>query len=154
MRLSDYLREDLVIHDLEAADMQGALTSFANLFQQGGHVASSWDIKEALQAREEAHTTCLGRGIAVPHATVPKLMKPLLLVARAKDPVPFGPPETEPADLFFVLLSPSGRGGEHIKLLARICRLAQHEEDLEDLRSAPDAPTLMEAILRIDARHV
>jgi mannitol/fructose-specific phosphotransferase system IIA component (Ntr-type) len=57
-------------------------------------------------------------------------------------------------DLFFVLLSPPGREGEHIKLLARICRLAQHPEGLDEVRGATDGKALLEAILRLDSRHV
>ena len=109
---------------------------------------------QALRVREESHTTCLGRGVAVPHATVPGLPGPLLLVALADPPVPFGPPNSDPVDLFFVLLSPPGREGEHIKLLARICRVAQHPEDLTEIRAATDAGSLYDTLLRLDSRHV
>jgi len=154
MRLSDYLREDLVLHGLRAEDSQSALKAFGACFESGGYVGSSQEPYEALRAREEAHTTCLGRGVAVPHATVTSLEDPLLLVAAAAEPVPYGPPESGPVSLFFVLLSPPGREGTHIKLLARICRLAQHPEDLAALTESTDAASLLEAVLRIDSRHV
>ncbi|MGD2121314.1 MAG: PTS sugar transporter subunit IIA [Gemmatimonadota bacterium] len=154
MRLSEYLREDLVLHRLEARDVMGALEAFGKLFESGGHVPSRSDVVQALKDREASHTTCLGRGVAVPHATVHGLPEPLLLVASADPPVPFGPPESDPVDLFFVLLSPPGRSGEHIKLLARICRLAQHPEDLEEVRGAPDQKSLFDTVLRLDSRHV
>lgn len=155
MRLSDYLREDLILHDLEAKDAPEALKVFGDLFQKAGHIASGEEVTRALIDREVSHTTCLGRGIALPHASVPGLPNPLILVATATPPVPFGTsPEADTVDLFFVLLSPPGRQGEHIKLLARICRLAQHPEDLEEVRTAPDAGALFRAILRLDSRHV
>jgi len=154
MRLSEYLREDLIIHRLEARDATGALETFGALFQEGGHIESGATAVQALKAREETHTTCLGRGVAVPHATVVGLPDPLLLVATTETPIPFGPPDSAPVDLFFVLLSPPGREGKHIKLLARICRLAQHPEDLDTLRGTADRKSLLEAILRLDARHV
>lgn len=154
MRLSDYLREDLVLHNLEAGDVPAALEAFGARFAEGGHVPSGLEVARALAAREESHTTCLGRGVAVPHATIPGLPKPLILVATAAPSVPFGPPETDPVDLFFVLLSPPGREKEHIKLLARICRLAQHPEDLDAVRAAGGAREVMKAILDLDSRHV
>ncbi|MBT8397661.1 MAG: PTS sugar transporter subunit IIA [Gemmatimonadetes bacterium] len=154
MRLSDYLREDLVLHHLAAEGTLETLDAFGALFESGGHVPSGESAAEALKAREQTHTTCLGQGVAVPHATFPGLSAPLILVATAREPIPFGPPDADPVDLFFVLLSPPGREGEHIKLLARICRIAQHPEDLEEVRSAPDAQYLLEAILKADARHV
>lgn len=154
MRLSNYLREDLVLHRLEAQDAVDALEAFGVIFENGGHVPSRSEVVQALKAREESHTTCLGRGVAVPHATLPGIPEPLLLVALADPPVPFGPPESDPVDLFLVLLSPPGREGEHIKLLARICRLAQHPEDLDEVRRAPDGESLLGTILRLDSRHV
>jgi PTS system nitrogen regulatory IIA component len=154
MRLSDYLSDDLILYDLEARDQPEALEAFGALFEAGGHLPSRLEAVQALTAREESHTTCLGHGVAVPHATVPGLPKPLLLVAISDEPIPFGPPESEPVDLFFVLLSPPGREGEHIKLLARICRLAQHPADLDELREAPDGKSLLDAILRMDSQHV
>jgi PTS system nitrogen regulatory IIA component len=154
MRLSNYLREDLILHNLDAQDGPGALRVLGDLFQEGGYVTSEEEPFRALMAREESHTTCLGHRIAVPHATIPELAEPLLLVATTKDPIPFGPPETEPVEIFFVLLSPPGRQGDHIKLLARICRLAQHPEDLEDLRQATDTGSLFQALLQMDSRHV
>jgi mannitol/fructose-specific phosphotransferase system IIA component (Ntr-type) len=154
MRLSDYLREDLVLPRLKAGDASGALEAFGTVFEEGRHVPSRTPVIQALKAREEAHTTCLGRGVAVPHATMSGLTKPLLLVATAETPVPFGPPDSDPVDLFFVLLSPPGSEGKHIKLLARICRLAQHPENLDGVREASDGKSLLEAILRLDSQHV
>ena len=154
MRLRDYLIDDLVLYDLEAQDTLGALEAFGALFEERGQVPSRVEAIRALAAREESHTTCLGHGVAVPHATVPGLSRPLLLVATTGTPIPFGPPETEPVDIFFVLLSPPGREREHIKLLARICRLAQNPGDLDELRGAGDGEALLEAILRVDSQHV
>jgi len=154
MRLNDYLHEDLVLPGVQAPDLSDVLAAFGGAFEKGGYVPTGSEVAKALQAREESHTTCLGHGIAVPHATIPGLPTALLMVATAAVPIPFGPPETEPVELFFVLLSPPGSEGEHIKLLARICRLAQHPEDLEEIKAAGDGASLLEAVLRLDSRHV
>jgi mannitol/fructose-specific phosphotransferase system IIA component (Ntr-type) len=154
MRLSDYLSEDLVIHGLGAGNLSEVLTTIGDHFEKAGFVPSADDATAALMTREESHTTCLGHGVALPHATVPGLTKPVLMVATATEPVQFGHPESEPVDLFFVLLSPPGREGEHIKLLARICRLGQRPEDLAEIRKAPDKGSLFQAVLRLDSRHV
>ena len=78
----------------------------------------------------------------------------VLMVALAPEPVQFGPPETEPVGVFFVLISPPGHEGQHIKLLARICRLVRHPGFMEELRSAPDGAAAVEVIERVDQLHV
>ena len=154
MRLSDYLREQLVVHGLGVSDMDGVLDGVGAHLVASGLLSSRDEVIQALRAREEAHTTVLGEGVAVPHATLPSLQELLLMVVQAGEPVLFGPQEVGPVDLFFVLLSPPGREGEHIKLLARICRLARHPGFLDALRAAPDARSMLETLRRVDAEHV
>lgn len=143
-----------MVAGVEASGTREALEAFGRLLETNGVVPSGLDATSALMAREEVHTTVLGEGVAVPHATLEGLTDVILMVAAADPPVPFGPPETDPVDLFFLLLSPPGSEGTHIKLLARICRLARHRGVLEDLRSADSDLALREAILRVDAQHV
>jgi mannitol/fructose-specific phosphotransferase system IIA component (Ntr-type) len=154
MRLSNYLRADLVVHGLTASNTTEALKKISAHLKEGGFVPSEDTVFQALKAREEIHSTALGEGVAVPHAVVPTLSDMLLLVATAAEPIPFGPPETELVDLFFTLLSPPGREAEHIRLLARICRLVRHPGFLEELRSADGSGAFYEAILAQDAQHV
>ncbi|MFC1574632.1 PTS sugar transporter subunit IIA [Gemmatimonadota bacterium] len=154
MRLSTYLREDLVIHGMDASTQQGALEAFGAHLEMGGFLPSGGEAVEALKTREAAHTTVLGEGVAVPHATVGALPQMLLLVATTPEPIPFGPPEADLVDLFFVLLSPTGREGEHIKLLARICRLIRHPGVLDEIRGASGGEDLLDTILRVDSQHV
>ena len=154
MRLSDFLIGDLVLNGLEVRNASEALAAFGARLEDAGHIPSGGGAVRALAAREEYHTTFLGHGVAVPHATVQGITGSLLLVATTASPIPFGPPEADLVDLFFVLLSPPGREGEHIKLLARICRLAQHPGDLDELREARDDDSLLQAIRRVDSLHV
>jgi PTS system nitrogen regulatory IIA component len=154
MRLSHYLREDLVLHHLEAPDRFGVLKAVSQFLSSGGFVSSGDEVFQGLWDREEAHTTALGDGVAVPHAVIPSLEERLLLVASSDAPIVYGPGDEDPVDIFFVLLSPPGREGEHIKLLARICRLARHPGFLANLRAATEKEGLYQAILDEDSRHV
>ena len=154
MRLSQYLRDDLVLTDLAAADMHGVITTLADHLADRGAVPSRDEVERGLAAREAAHTTVMGHSMALPHATIGGLDRPVLMVALAPDPIRFGPEDTEPVRLFFVLLSPPGREGEHIKLLARICRLVRHPEFVDDLLSVDDAGAAVELIRRMDEEHV
>ena len=111
-------------------------------------------IAEKLLERERTHSTVMGSGLAIPHATVPGLSEPVIGVALAEEAIPFGPAGTDPVRLFFVLLSPPGREREHVKLLARICRLARHDDFVDQLEAADDDAELIRIIELIDDQHV
>ena len=69
MRLKAYLREDLVLSGLSASDADGVLRTVAEHLAARGVTASAEEVEAALRAREGAHTTCMGHGMALPHAT-------------------------------------------------------------------------------------
>ena len=154
MRLQRFLRPDLVLTDLQGSDVQDVIHRISLHLEAEGAVASRDEVEKGLIAREEAHSTAMGHGMALPHATIQGLPEPVLMVALAPEPVQFGPPDTDPVRVFFVLLSPPGHEGEHIKLLARICRLVRHPGFIEDLQGAEDGNAAVEVIERIDELHV
>lgn len=154
MRLSRFLRADLVIPDFSAEDVKGAIRSVSSHLEARGAVDSAESVERALLERERAHSTALGHGMALPHATIPGLERPVLLVALARSPIDFGPSEADPVTLLFVLLSPPGQESQHIKLLARICRLVRDPAFVEALLAAKSGEEAVQAIERVDEQHV
>ncbi len=154
MRLGAFLREDFVLLDLDARDAEGVVRELSEGASRVG-IGPVEAIQEKLLERERLHPTVMGSGLAIPHATVPGLDAPVIGVARAGgEGIPFGTAEQEPVRVFFVLLSPPGREREHVKLLARICRLVRHEGFLEELGEAKSRASVIEFIQRIDDQHV
>jgi len=152
-RQQEFLRADFVVSRLQANDMEGVVQEICARASDAG-IGNADVIAERLLERERAHTTVMGSGLAIPHATVPDLPEPVIGVALARDPIPFGPPGTDPVRLLIVLLSPPGRERQHVKLLARICRLARHEDFIDQLEAADDDASVIEVIELIDDQHV
>ena len=153
MRLKDFLRPDFVLTRLQGRDVEEVVQEVA---ARAGHagVGPADVIQEKLLERERVHPTVMGSGLAIPHATVPGLPEPVIGVALAGDPVEFGGSGHEPVRVFFVLLTPPGHEREHVKLLARICRLVRHEGFIDSLEAAPAAAEIVQIIEDIDAQHV
>lgn len=154
MRLNTYLRPDLVVTGFHAQDTDTALQGIARHLAGAGMGPTEDVALAGLRDREAIHTTVLGKGLALPHATLEGLDDPVILLALADEPVEFGPEGTEPVRVFFALLSPPNRQGEHIKILARICRLVRHENFAEGLRDAADADAVLSYIRSVDEQHV
>lgn len=154
MRLSDYLEPELVLLDLRTTGIDDTLEAVVDRLAEAHALEDAEAIADALRDRESAHSTSLGNGVALPHATVPGIGRPLVLVAIAPEGVRFGPDEEEPVRVFFVLLSPRSEAGTHIKLLARIVRLVRRPGFVASLREAGTGEALVEAVARLDALHV
>ena len=154
MRLADYLRPELILSGLHADDTEGTLRALSQHLADQHVVEDGAEVSQALMKRERLHTTVIGRGVAIPHATVGSVDSTILLVAVSPDAIRFGPPESEPCRIFFVLLSPPGRESEHIKLLARLSRLVHHPGFVERLGGAGSTEGVLEAIREVDSQHV
>ena len=143
MRVGDFVEPGLIAVDLAATDARGALKALAALLQ--GDAATRDRIERSLWEREEAHTTALASGVAVPHATLPGLPRPVLGIGTSATPIPFGAGAV-PVRLIFLLLSPPEQSQLHIKLLARIARVARRPHFVERLVAARSPTELLQVL--------
>lgn len=153
MRLRDFFQADSIMCGFEARSRDDTIELLVETLASRGLIQNESEVKNRLTHTENVHTTVIGNGVAMPHATVEGLEKTLLMVAVSGDPVAFGPTEVETCSVFFLLLSPLDRGGEHIKILARIARLASDPSAVERLRSAGSEAVLVEALEAMDDRR-
>lgn len=154
MRLSEFLSRDFVVLRLASRSVEGVIKELAAKAGAIG-LGEPRVIREKLLERERLHPTVMGSGLAIPHATVPGLAAPVIGVAFAGDePVTFGPSDQGTVRIFFVLLTPPGHEREHVKLLARICRLVRHEGFMDSLEASSDPDEIVQIIETVDATHV
>lgn len=87
--------------------------------------------------REQLGSTGFGRRIAIPHARMTGLSRPVAAFMRLESPVEFESADGMPVDLVFGLLSPEGAGATHLHALAAISRMMRDERMREALLTAP-----------------
>jgi len=93
-------------------------------------------VLEALLAREQAGSTGVGSGVAVPHARLAGLDRMRGVFLRLETPIEFDSVDGQPVDLLFALLAPPDAGSEHLRALARVSRLLRRADVREQLRQA------------------
>jgi len=125
-----------VLHDLVAlADKTGKLNDPKTLL-------------ESLEAREELCPTAMPGGFALPHPRTPEpylFETSFIVVGRPVQEIHFGAPDGEPTNLFFLICCQDER--LHLHTLARLCLIALKTNILGQLREAPDAHTMREALI-------
>lgn len=99
-------------------------------------------VLERMNEREELGSTGFGRRIAIPHARIPGLHRPVAAFMRLESPVEFDSADGMPIDLVFGLLSPEGAGASHLHALAAISRMMRDERMHGELIAAPKPEVL------------
>jgi PTS system nitrogen regulatory IIA component len=107
------------------------------------------EVHEAVQERERLGSTGVGEGVAIPHARIESLTRPVGGFARLLEPADFEAIDERPADLIFMLLAPTDAGADHLRALARAARVFRQERIRAALRQAQTEDAVL-AILAPD----
>ena len=136
---------------VEASDKTEILSALAAIF------ARAWDLDsvtvlDGLEEREMLGSTGFGRGVAIPHARVAGLARPVAALIRLPHPIVFGAADGLPVDLVFGLLSPENSGAAHLHALAAISRLVRDEDMRDALTDAPDEEAIYALLTNVSDR--
>jgi len=94
-------------------------------------------VLDRVTERERLGSTGFGRNVAIPHARIAGLIRPVAAVIRLETPVEFEAADGMPVDIVFGLLSPEGAGATHLHALAAISRMMRDERMHAALIAAP-----------------
>jgi nitrogen PTS system EIIA component len=133
---------------LPAKTKASVLRKMAALAEKTGRVCDPEALQLGLDAREELCSTGLPGGLALLHARNPEsylFETSFLVLGRTVQQIPFGAPDGQPTNLFFLIGCPDDH--MHLHTLARLCLMAQKTDMLVDLRQAVDATAMCEHLI-------
>jgi Kef-type K+ transport system membrane component KefB/mannitol/fructose-specific phosphotransferase system IIA component len=94
--------------------------------------------RDAVLERERVAPTGLGDEVAIPHAAVEGLKRPLLALGCAPHGIDFDSPDGKPARFVFLLLIPPKAYEDEVRILASIARATFDGRAREELAGAND----------------
>jgi Kef-type K+ transport system membrane component KefB/mannitol/fructose-specific phosphotransferase system IIA component len=97
----------------------------------------------AVLDREATAATGLGDDVAVPHAVVAGLTRPLVALGFAPDGIDFNAPDGQPAKIIFLMLIPPRAHDQEVRILAQIARAAIESKARERLLKAGSLPDVL-----------
>ena len=146
MNISQLLTPDLVVPALDASDKDSVLRALAARVVRCRSDVDEGELVEALRQRERLSTTALADGIAVPHAKLPGLDGMVAALGRSIPGVHFDAHDGTRTHLFFLLIAPSDRPGDHLKTLAAVSRLLHDPRRRTELMEAADEAAMLRAL--------
>lgn len=138
---------------IDAGSKQEILEHLSSVF------ARTWGLDadlvlEYLEEREKLGSTGFGRGVAIPHARIPGISRPVAALLKLNHPADFQAADGLPVDLVFGLLSPENSGVAHLHALAAISRLVRDEHIHDALSDAPDEEVIYGLLTNVSDRNV
>ena len=148
MRFADFICRDAILAKLNAVDKEGAIREMVQSLCKAGKVEKEEyeSIVKAILKREELGSTGIGRGVAVPHTKHPSVDRLVGSVAVSPQGVDFASLDGEVVHLFFLLISPPDRPGDHLRALENISRQLRDDtfcKFLKQAKSVEDIQTLL-----------
>jgi mannitol/fructose-specific phosphotransferase system IIA component (Ntr-type) len=124
MKFADFICPKAIRADLAAVDKEGAIREIVQALREAGciEVKQQENIVKAILKREELGSTGIGRGVAVPHTKHASVDRLIGTVAVSHQGVDFASLDGETVHLFFLLISPTDRPGDHLRALENISR--------------------------------
>lgn len=147
------LKPELVQVPLEARTKRSVLESLLEVAGRTWHVWEPAAILQAMLDREAACSTGFENGVAIPHIRTPmpdSLGEPLIAYGRTFSGIPFGAPKRALTDIYFLVLCRDSR--THLQVLARLGRMIQVPNFLDDLRAADDPQASFDIIAAADQK--
>lgn len=151
--VSDLLSRELIEPDLEADSRDEVFDELIGLLEENGSLDFSDEALDALKDREEILSTGIGEGLAIPHAKMDEIDEFKAAFARIPDGVDFKSLDGKPAHLVFLLLSPKGEAGKHVRVLARVSRILKNASFRERLLEGETADSIYDLIVEADEQQ-
>jgi PTS system nitrogen regulatory IIA component len=120
--IGELLSPDDILLGVDASDKVGVFEAVARLLQGRCGFAQS-QLVDSLIAREECGSTGIGHGVAIPHARIKGLARPLSVYVRTRLPIPYDAPDGKPVSDLIVIFVPEQAAQQHLRLLAEVAEI-------------------------------
>jgi len=153
MRLEQLLKMEYLTDNLQSKNKSEALAELSEMVIKGPLKLDKRQVYDVLQQREKLGSTGIGDGIAIPHGKLSNLEEIIIAFGRSKKGVAFDSIDGKLVHIFFLLLAPESSTNQHLKILAKICRMLKTVDFRKKLMDAESSNDLYKIIIEEDNRH-
>ncbi len=149
MKITDILKKNMILSDLQAQEKQGILQELSIVAAPAAGLPAD-EILNVLTDREKIGSTGLGDGIGIPHGKIKNLQNPVICLGLSRQGANFESMDGLPTHIFFLLLTPENSAGLNLTLLAQISRMLKNDPFKDILLTASDRDEIYAAIEQED----
>lgn len=143
-----YVEREAAVSALGGATRGDVIRELCEGMQRVDHVPPPEVCAEAVLAREELFGTGIGGGVAIPHARLEGVERPVLGFGRSTAGVEWDAPDGRPVHLVFLLLTPIEEHGLQLQILAALAGALSDPDAREQIVAARSDPAMWAALVR------
>lgn len=152
MKFADFVVREAVRTDLKAENKPAVVREMVKALEEAGSIdsAETESIIKAILKREDLGSTAIGRGVAVPHTKHPSVDRLVGMVGICQEGVDFDSLDGEKVHLFFLVISPPDRPGNHLRALENIALKLRNETFCRFLKQAKTPEDVLQLLDEAD----
>ena len=152
MKLSDIFVVDAIVPELKAKMRDQAISELVEALAAAGAITkkSIPEITKAVLKRESQATTGIGKGVALPHAKLKGIKKPIGTIGGSSEGIDFSALDSKPVYSIILLLSSPDDPDEHLQAMETIFKHVQQDMFRKFLRQSQTKQAIAELIEEAD----
>ncbi|MBT3278974.1 MAG: PTS sugar transporter subunit IIA [Phycisphaerales bacterium] len=152
MKLSEIMITKALVPEVQATKRDDVIKELVAAMVDAGAISQDETaaVIKAIIAREKQATTGIGKGIALPHAKLASIKKPIATIGLVADGVDFSSLDTQPVFGVILLLSNPDTPDEHLQAMETIFKNVQREMFRKFLFQAKDVDSIVELLRESD----
>ena len=139
VRLADYLQEDCILCEVDATSRDQAIDQLVGVLHRNLDGFDRAAAIEAVLERERQAPTVLAEGLALPHARLADIARPVLALATSRNGVDFEAVGEDPVHVMVLILTPKDDPGAYLRLMAALSKRLGEPHMLKRLSVAGSA---------------
>lgn len=135
-----------IVPELKSLDRDNAVRELCLVAHEQSNMPSQEALITAVLGRENTMTTAVEEGIALPHARIASLIRPMIVFGRAPSGIEWNSPDGKQSHLIFLILTPKEDDDIQVQILRIIARAMNESQIRERLIGADTRESLWEAL--------
>ena len=152
MKLSDIIISDAIVPALKNTRRDDVILELVEALAEAGAVSKQKvkEIGKAILAREAQATTGIGKGVALPHAKLKGVKKPIAAIGCSAEGIDFSSLDSKPVYSVILLLSNPDNPDEHLQAMETIFKHVQRDIFRKFLRQSETREAIVDLIQEAD----
>ena len=151
--ISRLLDPSRIILNVQSTRRTTALQEVASLLRGHPEVTDFDGFYRDLLARDQLDTTCLGNGLALPHARTEHVRSIVMAVGRSERGILFDH-DQEDVRLMFMLGTPLSKPGDYLQVLGAFCKLLKDDANHLAFLAAATPEDFFQAVVAAEEKRL